>query len=51
MRGADMAENPVGVEYDPEDWLAQVRAGRSFSDFLKRQADGPASPIRGVLGD
>ena len=51
MRGPDMADNPVGIEYDPEDWLEQVRAGKSFSEFLARKADGPVSPIRGVLGD
>ena len=51
MRGPVNAGNPVGVEYDPEDWLAQVRAGKSFSDFLAREADEPVSPIRGVLGD
>ena len=25
--------NPVGVEYDPEDWLARLRAGTPMSDF------------------
>lgn len=43
-------DNPVGVEYDPEDWLAQVRAGASFSEFLLRRVHEPASPIRGALG-
>lgn len=43
-------ENPVGVEFDPEDWLAQVRAGASFSDFLVRRVHEPVSPIRGALG-
>jgi catechol-2,3-dioxygenase len=42
--------NPVGVEYDPEDWLARVRAGASFSDFLLRRVHEPVSPIRGALG-
>lgn len=49
MRGPILAENPVGVEYDPEDWLAQVRAGKSFSDFLERKVHEPVSPIRGAL--
>jgi len=43
-------ENPVGVEYDPEDWLAQLHAGASFSQFLVRQVHEPVSPIRGALG-
>lgn len=49
MRGPVNAENPVGVEYDPEEWLSQVAAGKSFSDFLVRQAHEPVSPIRGAL--
>ncbi len=44
------ADNPVGVEFDPEDWLSQIRAGASFSDFLVRQVHEPISPIRGALG-
>ena len=51
IRGPVNAENPVGVEYDPEEWLAQVRTGKSFSDFLARGASEPVSPIRGALGD
>lgn len=50
MSGPEMAENPVGVEYDPEDWLAQRDAGKSLSDFLVREANEPVSPIRGQLG-
>ena len=51
MCGPINAANPVGVEYNPEDWLAQVRAGKSISDFLMRSAHEPISPIRGVLGE
>ena len=40
----------AGVEYDPEDWLARVRAGASFSAFLVRRVHAPVSPIRGALG-
>jgi catechol-2,3-dioxygenase len=50
IRGPAFADNPVGVEFDPEDWLSQVRAGKSFSDFLVRQVHEPVSPIRGALG-
>lgn len=42
-------ENPVGVEYDPEDWLAQMRAGAPVSEFLERRVHEPVSPIRGAL--
>jgi len=43
--------NPVGVEFDPEDWLRQVHAGASLSDFLVRRVHEPVSPIRGAIGD
>jgi catechol-2,3-dioxygenase len=49
MCGPIMAANPVGVEYDPEDWLTQIRAGKSASDFLMREVHEPISPIRGAL--
>ncbi len=45
----DFAVNPVGVEFDPEDWLSQVRAGASLTDFLVRRVHEPVSPIRGAL--
>lgn len=50
MRGPITAANPVGVEYDPEDWLAQMRAGKPASEFLERTVHEPVSPIRGALG-
>jgi len=48
--GPRFSENPVGVEFDPEDWLRQVRAGALFSDFLERRIHEPVSPVRGALG-
>ena len=50
MRGPITAANPVGVEYDPEDWLARMRAGTPASEFLERKIHEPVSPIRGALG-
>ncbi|MGB7905612.1 MAG: VOC family protein [Steroidobacteraceae bacterium] len=47
--GPSFSVNPVGVEFDPEDWLAQVRAGASLSGFLVRRVHEPVSPIRGTL--
>ena len=49
IHGADMAENPVGVEYDPEDWLTKLRNGIPETEFLKFDAQGETSPIRGQL--
>jgi catechol-2,3-dioxygenase len=42
--------NPVGVEYDPEDWLRRHRAGAPAEEFLVRRAHEPMSPLRGYLG-
>lgn len=50
MCGPGFAENPIGVEFEPEDWLAQVRAGAKLSDFLLRREHRPVSPIRGSAG-
>ncbi|MFI4987742.1 MAG: VOC family protein [Alphaproteobacteria bacterium] len=41
-------DNPIGVEYDPDDWLARLRAGAPASDFLTRKVDLPVSPLRGA---
>jgi catechol-2,3-dioxygenase len=49
IRGPSFSINPVGVEFDPEDWLNEARAGASLSDFLVRRVHEPVSPIRGAL--
>lgn len=41
--------NPLGVEFDPDEWLARLRAGTPESEFLRRQAHEPVSPLRGEL--
>jgi catechol 2,3-dioxygenase-like lactoylglutathione lyase family enzyme len=41
----DFAQNPIGVEFDPEDLLRRLRAGESERS-LKRRPAGPTSPIR-----
>jgi catechol-2,3-dioxygenase len=46
MRGLGFDTNPIGVEYDPEDWLAQMKAGASAADFLLRKVHLPVSPVR-----
>jgi catechol-2,3-dioxygenase len=51
IQGPDFSSNPVGVEFDPEEWLAQVEAGTPFSDFLVRRVHEPVSPIRGALSE
>jgi catechol 2,3-dioxygenase-like lactoylglutathione lyase family enzyme len=43
------AANPIGVEFDPEEWLSKYRAGTPLADFLERKAHEPVSPIRGAF--
>jgi catechol-2,3-dioxygenase len=43
------AANPIGVEYDPEEWWRRMQAGAPVSDFLVRRVHEPMSPIRGVM--
>jgi catechol-2,3-dioxygenase len=44
-------QNPIGVEFDPEDWLLKYRAGVPLSDFLIRRTHEPISPIRGQFAE
>ena len=46
MMGPNFSGNPIGVEYDPEDWLKQIAQGRSIQAFLTRASDLPVSPVR-----
>jgi catechol-2,3-dioxygenase len=50
MSGPGFAANPIGVEYEPEAWLAQRKAGASMSQHLRRNVHEPVSPIRGAFG-
>ena len=47
MSGPHFAENPIGVEYDPDEWLARVRAGEPAEGMLRRTVHQPVSPLRG----
>lgn len=49
IRGEGMELNPAGVEFDPEEWLARLRAGASEPDLRVRKVHEPVSPIRGYL--
>ncbi len=41
--------NPVGVEFDPEYWLARLQAGAPDTELLIRTVHEPVSPIRGAF--
>jgi catechol-2,3-dioxygenase len=45
------AVNPVGVEFDPDAWLADLRSGTPADDLLARSIDLPVSPIRNARSD
>ena len=47
--GSQIGENPVGVEYDPDDWLTRLRDGQGESELLSFDSQGAVSPIRGAM--
>jgi hypothetical protein len=49
MYGPHFEINPIGVEFEPEEMLAKLRAGEDESRFLPRTVQLPVSPLRGSL--
>jgi len=49
MKGPSFAANPVGVAYDPDDWVRRKAAGEDLSSLLEVDTDAEASPIRGAM--
>ena len=49
FHGSQIGENPVRVEYDPDDWLSQLRGGRGEAELLTMDSQGAVSPIRGAM--
>ena len=49
FKGAQIGENPVGAEYDPDDWLARLRGGESEMEILQIDSSAEVSPIRGAM--
>ena len=49
ISGPHFGVNPIGVEYDPSEWLVRLRAGTPASELLTRDTDEPVSPIRGEI--
>ncbi len=49
MYGPGYAENPLGVEFDPDQWLARLRAGEPESNFMVRTVHQPMSEFRGSM--
>lgn len=49
MNGPHFETNPIGVEFDPERVLEQLRAGQDPSQLLPRSVHLPVSEIRGSM--
>jgi catechol 2,3-dioxygenase-like lactoylglutathione lyase family enzyme len=49
MYGPHFETNPIGVEFDPEEVLAKLRAGECEASLLPRTVHLPVSEIRGSL--
>jgi len=45
------ATNPIGVEFDPDAWVADLRSGTPAADLLARKTDLPVSPLRNARSD
>ncbi len=50
MHGEHYAVNPIGVEFDPNEWLGLLRSRTPESELLIRKADLPVSAVRGHGG-
>lgn len=46
MTGPGFAQNPIGVEFDPDDLVARLRAGEPEDSFMIRQVHMPVAPLR-----
>jgi len=51
ISGPPFEVNPVGVEFNPQEWLAAVHEGASLDDFRTRKIHEPVSPIRGAISE
>lgn len=49
MHGPHFETNPIGVEFSPEDLLAQLRSGVPEAALLPRRQHLPVSPVRGSM--
>lgn len=49
FKGEAIGMNPVGVEYDPDEWLARLRDGAKENELLAIDPAADVSPIRGAM--
>lgn len=41
MKSASFAENPIGVDFDPEDFIKRLSDGESEAELQRRKEIGP----------
>ena len=46
MNGPGFAQNPIGVEFDPDELVRRLRSGEPESNFLVRKEHLPIAPLR-----
>ncbi|QUL37644.1 VOC family protein [Erythrobacter sp. JK5] len=49
FRSGVLNRNPVGVEFDPEEWLVELELGVKPEELFRIDDTAPVSPIRGRL--
>jgi len=49
FHGEDIGNNPVGAEYDPDEWLEKIRGGTPEAKLLKFDPNSSVSPLRGAM--
>ena len=43
MEGPAFRENPIGVDFDPEELIERIKSGESLESLIKRKDIGPRS--------
>lgn len=43
MMSDEFCENPIGVDFDPEDYIQKLKSGVPVADIVKRPRIGPRS--------
>ena len=46
MTGPGFGQNPIGVEFDPDDLVKRLRAGEPTANLLVRTVHQPVAPLR-----
>lgn len=49
MNGPGFDVNPIGVEFDPEEYIARLKAGESVQVLMRRDVHLPVSEVRGSM--